>query len=213
MYSGRIGEAVFLAALYASTRNPRYCDTALAAAQPLRDRLRDSAYRGVLADEIGIGVGGLGSVVYALVLMADFLEQPQLLRDAERGTEAITSQHIDQDQAHDVVLGAAGALLGLLALYNATGAASVMAQAEHCAEHLLHCRVPDPETGLRAWSTIRPVLSAGFAHGGSGVAHALLRLHARNGDSILVDVALEAFEFERSLFRADILDWPESRHQ
>jgi lantibiotic modifying enzyme len=48
----------------------------------------------------------------------------------------------------------------------------------------------------------------GYAHGASGIAHALLELFAVTGDARLRDVALEAFRYERSLFSAALGNWP-----
>jgi lantibiotic modifying enzyme len=144
-----------------------------------------------------------------LVRAADFLGSSELLESAERLAEAFTPELTATDQRFDVIWGSAGALLGLLALDGA-GGAGALRRAEECAAHLLAHRTADPESGLRAWSTLRAVPSSGFAHGACGIAHALLRLYRRTGATELYDAALEAFAFERTLYREDLLNWRDS---
>jgi lantibiotic modifying enzyme len=88
---------------------------------------------------------------------------------------------------------------------------AALPRARRCARHLLESRSVDPTSGFRAWRTLRSVPSSGFAHGASGFAHALLKVHERTGEEELLDAALEAFAFERTLFREDLGNWEDSR--
>jgi hypothetical protein len=71
-----------------------------------------------MARLIGIGGGtGIGSIVYGLVRAAKLLDEPALLSDASRIARLIDTEQIATDRHHDVLQGAAGAILGLLALH------------------------------------------------------------------------------------------------
>src|SRR5207248_7518088 len=112
----------------------------LGAVQPLRCDLRDDSWR--LAKAIGIGGGsGLGSVVYALVRIGRWLGEATLIDDARRAAALITSERISADESLDVLSGSAGAMLGLLALHEATADERVLEQARACGRHLLEHRV------------------------------------------------------------------------
>ncbi|MBV9772752.1 MAG: type 2 lantipeptide synthetase LanM, partial [Gemmatimonadetes bacterium] len=107
----------------------------------------------------------------------------------------------------------AGTLQGLLTLAEEGGGGDAVERAGWCAEHLLRMRREDPESGLRAWATSSPVPETGFAHGSSGIAHALLELYRRTEDARLYEAAMEAFAFERSVYREDLREWPDRRDQ
>jgi lantibiotic modifying enzyme len=208
IFNGRIGEALFLASLYSITRDDEYATHALAAIKPLRVGLARDEYAHALAKEIGLGLTGVGAIVYALVRIASLLDQPDLLISARRAAAAITHDSLRRDYRFEVFWGAAGALLGLLALVDHDGD-HVLERAEWCAAHLMRSRSIDSGTGYRAWDTNegRPV--TGFAHGSSGIAHALLQLHKRSGRPDLYAAAMEAFAFERGVYDPTIGDWPD----
>lgn len=209
-FNGRCGEALLLAALFAATGDERYREAASRALLGLRRGLERTDYRDLLSRRLVLGLGGLGGLVYALVRCGETLDMPELLRRAELLATVVTPERIAQDRSFDIVWGAAGALLGLLALAR-TGSSSALDAAGVCASHLLEHRDVDPESGLRAWSTLRSVPSASFAHGASGIAHALLALHRETGDEAGYDAAIEAFAFERTLYRPQAANWIDSR--
>jgi lantibiotic modifying enzyme len=173
----------------------------------------DAELRARLLDQVGYGLTGVGSQVFALVRMSQFLNRPELLDDATALAEVLTPERVARDRRLDVFWGAAGAALGLLSLYDHTGSPAALERAVACGDHLLARRGTDPETGLRAWATSEPALSTGFAHGSSGIAHALLRLHQASDEPRFYDAAIEAFAWERTLFREDVGDWPDTREQ
>jgi type 2 lantibiotic biosynthesis protein LanM len=214
LYDGRGGVALFLAALHAVTGEMRHRDLALRALEPLRRRLREpdpeSRRRDARLTGIG-GAGGLGSLVYALAATGRLLADRTLLDDATALAGWITSDLVAADERLDVIGGAAGAALGLLALHAATGEAAVLATAAECGRHLLNRRVSH-EGAPAAWRTLgeeRPL--TGFSHGAAGIAYALLRLHAATGDEACRAAALEAIAYERGVFSAEQANWPDFR--
>jgi lantibiotic modifying enzyme len=209
-FNGRCGEALLFAALHAATGDPAFEEASLRTLLSLRRGLPDERYRSDLADRVVFGLAGVGGILYTLVRAAGFLGRPELLESAEHLAGVVTEERIAADGQFDIIWGSAGALLGLLALADA-GSAGALHRAERCAEHLLTRRAVDPESGLRAWNTLRGVPSSGFAHGASGIAHALLQVYRRTEAAPFYEAALEAFAFERTLYREEILNWMDSR--
>ena len=112
LYNGSAGIAVFLAAHAAATRHQPSRELALAALAQLRKNLTS---RNVprLARALGIGAAtGLGSIVYALAVMAKCLDDRDLLADAEMAATLVTDELIAADKQLDVMGGSAGAILG-----------------------------------------------------------------------------------------------------
>ena len=206
LFNGRIGEALFLSALATSTRESRFADAALRIVEPLRVRLRSASEVTGLAAQIGLGISGIGSILYALVRMASFLDLPSLRADAAGAAESVSMDAVRAYPQFDIYWGAPGLIMGFLALMDSgVGVGGDLAVA--CANHLLQVRVHNSSSKLRVWPTTEGLPTAGFAHGQSGVAHSLLELHHRTPRTDYYNAAMEAFEFERSAFREDIGDW------
>jgi len=192
--NGISGIAFFLAALAQQTGMTDYGRVASAVIRPLKRLLREEGER--LAREMGLGAGlGLGSVVYALTRISKFLNEPAMLADAHVAARLITSERIANDHLPDVFVGVAGALLGLVTLYETAPTQEVLDRAVACGEHLLRIRTAD-RTHPRAWRTIGGVQTTGFAHGAAGIIYALSRLYAVTGDTALLDAAREGLLYE-----------------
>jgi lantibiotic modifying enzyme len=135
-----------------------------------------------------------------------WLDAPDLHDAVRQMARMVTPDKIAQDDRLDVLSGSAGALLGLLALYAATGEKDVIDRAVCCGEHLLACRVVGPN-GHRAWPTLRGKLVAGMGHGAAGIAYALLRLVGVTGRKDFLDAAIEGFAFEQDAFSDEMQNW------
>jgi type 2 lantibiotic biosynthesis protein LanM len=163
------------------------------------------------ARDLGIGgAAGLGSVIYALTRMSQWLDAPALLEDARRAANLITAEHIAGDTALDIIAGAAGTILGLLALYAVTADEVVLDKAITCGRHLVQART-ESKTGWRAWPSMDTTLLTGFSHGAAGIAYALLRLYAVTGDGDLSAAAQEGIAYEDSVFVPEAGNWPDLR--
>jgi lantibiotic modifying enzyme len=145
--------------------------------------------------------------VYGLSLASHFLEDGRYLELAFRVARNLSPERIARDDRFDVVGGAAGALLSLLALYREREEPWVLDRAIACAQHLLTRRTR-PGRALAAWRIPEGVCLAGFAHGASGIAHALLELYRFTGQRELLEVVAAAFRYERSLFSRRHRNWP-----
>ncbi|BAY28958.1 lanthionine synthetase C family protein [Nostoc carneum NIES-2107] len=212
LYEGRSGVALFLAALAQVTGDSRSRELALRSLQPLRQQIQslDLESRQRMARFVGIGgATGLGSMIYALVKISQFLGEDALLQDAEELASWITPQLIAGDKKLDVIAGSAGAILGLLSLYRATGNENILLNAIACGQHLINNRYSEAGT-TRAWQTLGKIPLAGFSHGAAGIAYALLQLYKFTQDSAYLAAAKEGIDYERTLFCASKGNWPVS---
>jgi type 2 lantibiotic biosynthesis protein LanM len=213
LYDGRPGVALFLAALARVSGEDRYRDLTLAAVAPLRALASGDRPRQVVS---GIGAAsGVGSWLYALTQVGCFLGVGELLDEARRLVDWIDDRQLAKDRQNDVISGAAGAILGLLAYAEqASGRRdreAAITRARACGEHLLAGR-ERASSGHRVWripSAQRPL--AGFSHGAAGIAYALLRLAAATGGEPFAAAAHEAIAYEGTLYSPVEGNWPDLR--
>lgn len=214
LYDGRCGVALFFAALYAVTGSTRFKDVVERTLSILKELLDSPAStrtrRWVKNMGIG-GVGGLGSVVYALVKIAQLIGDSVILDHAVRAAALLREEDIDSDEHYDLINGSAGTLLALLSLHGTTGEQQALDLAGRCGRHLINRRVSVGAgvAGWRAASSVRPL--TGFSHGAAGIAYALLKLYNATGEQACCDVAGEAIAYERSTFSAERMNWPDFR--
>lgn len=109
-----------------------------------------------------------------------------------------------------MISGAAGAILGLLALHAWTGNDEPLERAVACGRHLLARRV-ETSTGARAWSIRGRTPLTGFSHGAAGIGYALVRLHGATGEADFLSAAREGFAYEAKLFDEEQGNWPDLR--
>ncbi len=213
LYNGTSGVALFLAALARLTDEILYRDCALAAIKPLAEYVRKSASFPIEERFDGMDIGGasgLGSCLYALTHIGQLLDMPDFLQIATQLALLITPERVQADRNFDVMSGAAGALLSLLALYKVTADEELLQRAILCGRHLLEQRV-ETQTGPRAWSNSDGIALSGFIHGVAGVAYALLQLFAVTHQREFLDAACEGIDYERSIFIPEERDWPDLR--
>ena len=212
LYNGVSGIAVFLAAHAAVTGCAQSGELALASVAQLRKQLNGgNASR--MARSWGIGGGtGLGSVVYALAVMADSLHDDGLLADAHRAAALVTDELIGADTQFDALGGSAGAILGLLRLHRDSPSDDVLARATRCGEHLLSTPRVGPY-GRRTWGGqgIRRQGINGMSHGAAGYAYALASLAAATGREEFAEAATECVAFENSSYDPRRQTWPDLR--
>ena len=210
LYEGITGPALFLGALAAETGRDDYRGLAGMALFSLRQGLREAPDK--IAAELGVGAGmGLGSIVYALTRLATSLDQPELRDDARRAAALLTPGRIAADRRFDLLFGAAGALLVLLASPDLEPEADWRARIAACGDHLLKHRAA-AANGLRAWPTgDGGALLTGFSHGAAGIAYALARAAAVTGREDFLAAAREAVRYENSQFSVEQANWLDHR--
>ena len=206
LYEGASGIGLFFAAAHRVTERPELRSAAIASVLPVVLDLE----HGDTMFHLGIGgLSGIGSIVYGLSSMSQLLDEPRLLHAARRAAALISRERIDMDAANDVTLGAAGAALGLLALYTIDADQAALKRAEYCGAKLV--------ANLRSNSGRRSIPTAGgqdltgFSHGAAGMAYALVRLHAMTSQPDLLEAARALVNFERGTFSEEHGDWPDLR--
>jgi type 2 lantibiotic biosynthesis protein LanM len=208
LYDGGAGVALFFAALERVT-GAGYRDLALGALQPFRRELRQYGKRAARHSSIGAATG-IASMVYALVGACRFLDDPDLLADAHAAAQLITADRIANDHSLDVIHGSAGAILGLLSLFEADADRDALERALQAGEHLLKSRKESP-AGPRAWPTIDAKLMTGFSHGAAGIAYALSQLYRASGENAFVEASAEGISYEDAVFVREKGNWPDFR--
>lgn len=213
LYGGTSGIALFLAALAWLTGERTYRASALTVVQPLGEQVRKVAKLPFEERFSGMGIGGaggLGSCVYALTRIGQWLEVPELIQTATQLALLITPERIQEDKILDVIGGAAGAVLSLLTLYQVTADKQMLLRAMLCGRHLLEQRV-ETQGEARAWRNSDEIVLTGFSHGAAGVAYALLQLFAETQQQAFFDAACEGINYERSVFVPEVGNWPDLR--
>lgn len=167
-------------------------------------------------DTVG-GFTGYASQVWTWLTLHDLLRRPPLLEHAIASAQALEQRGFDDDGHFDIIDGAAGAIVPLLGLAEATGDPRWTALAVRAAQRLEATAIID-ERGARWPTTGSAQPSNGFSHGATGIAWALARLVlAGAGDapqrarwSALSDAA---FAFQESCYDETLGNWIDSREQ
>lgn len=212
LYNGAPGISVFLAAHAKVTGSERSSALAIEGIAQLRQLLRDGGAARVMRS-VGVGgASGLGSMVYALVVVAQLLGRGDILLDAHEASALLSREVVGVDRTLDVLGGSAGAVLSLLRLHRMSGDAAALQHASACGEHLLG--TPRAGTGApRSWAGLgtggRPL--NGMAHGAAGFAYALAALAKATGRDEFAQAAFECVAFENSTFDEARADWPDLR--
>lgn len=209
LYDGLAGVALFFAALEHVSGSGRR--VASAALLPLRRYVAKADTGRMIEEGYSLGAAtGIGSFIYVLSRCAFFLQDAALLRDARAAVDRVTPEWVAADDAYDVTSGAAGAILGLLALHEATGDAVALERAALCGDHLLERR--EPTRCGAAWRSANGRFMTGMSHGAAGIALALLRLSGASGARRFQSGAEEAIAYEDSVYDDTEGNWPDFRH-
>ncbi len=208
LYGGTSGIALFLAAAWAQTRDPRFRRRAEEGIEFALRRLpsipKESA--------VSLYSGAVG-IAYAAARIGQLLERADLL-DRARGILMSPPVTAADGVLLDVVAGAAGAAPALLLLSDWLGAPRIAERA-----HELGRRIVSGATrGEQGWSwgeratgfeTARHL--TGFAHGAAGMGWALLELYRHSGEAEFLVGAGEAFRYEDAWFQPALDNWPDFR--
>jgi lantibiotic modifying enzyme len=211
MYDGKAGIGWFLAHVA-----PFDASGAIAAAADaaLRAALSE-AHENLEPETCSLMTGALGTALTAWdagACLADSdSRRPTLQQAASALAEAAAAQIMfAPPAAYDLIAGAAGMLVGLLALYQRTAISSLLAAVHTLGDSLLASAHKDWWGASWTSSPGVPAL-CGLAHGNAGVGWALAELAWIAGERRYLDVAYEAFRYERSWYAPDRCAWPDLR--
>ena len=202
LYSGSSGIAMFLAAHYQYSQDRQHLraiEGAVNQALSLQDQLISQKRYGVY-----FGVSGLA---LAYLRIGRCLHREELVK------RAMSLLRLTKDMPHDLsmldlITGSAGLILVLLSFAREFGSSEFVEMAIAHGEYLLQqaCR---SERGI-SWQTFvnaKHQNLTGYAHGVSGIALALLELHAETGDDRFHNTAREALRYESSWFSEKQRNW------
>jgi type 2 lantibiotic biosynthesis protein LanM len=204
LYDGTVGVALFFAGLYRVTGRAQWADFCRETLEPVRQ----SVARGDPATwtASGIGVGdGVGSMVYGLSLIGSWLGDRRVLDDASQLASTLAAR-IDHDTSDDVLSGAAGGVLALLALNRVCPDPTLLDWADACAARLVARQVAVGEGST--WPAADGRRLVGFAHGAAGIAYALDRLFHESGTASVGKAAASGFRFVHGQYLPRQGDWP-----
>ncbi|MFQ6396083.1 type 2 lanthipeptide synthetase LanM family protein [Nocardia sp. KC 131] len=212
LYAGGLGIALFLAHYAEISGETAHRDRARRAVTSALRQIE----RGQLAHGGGeLGLLGLGGAVYALSELGTLWADDGLI-SAARELAATMSPLIDRDEEFAVMDGTAGALLGVGALARTGRGNGISDVVRRAADRLLAAQ--GATSGHAAWlprgmqelGLIRQPL-AGYGHGASGIASALVRATEVLGDERYIEAALRAVDYERELFDVQRNNWRDIR--
>ena len=202
IYSGSAGVALFLAELHALTGEPVYAKTARAAAVHA-----DGAAGALRAHGLHTGRPG---VVYALAKIGALFAEDRWLRCALSHAR-ISDEGQDEPLDADIVMGAAGSILALLALFSVVRERPLLERAADLGRQLVACARQEPFGW--SWDVPVPVRRnlTGFAHGAAGITSALLELYLATGNEELRFAARQGQLYERHFWDRTTHRWPDLR--
>ena len=209
LYAGLPGIALFLGFLGEIAQDPAATGLARAALSTLLLQLETWSGDGKGPAAIG-AFQGWGGTVWTLAHLGHLWQDREILAAGERIVENFPAL-VTEDQDLDLIGGSAGAILGLLALHQASGSSGsgpgsgrALEVAIQCGERLLGLAEPwGPGLGWRTrMASDRPL--AGISHGVGGIALALTQLGAVTGEQRFLDAGLAGFAGEREQFWTDL---------
>lgn len=205
LYSGQLGIALYFAAMYEVFRSESYRRAVYEAVEYLLEADAEE-----LIEDAGLGGGsGFGSLVYGLAVLSELTGEQRYRNRAHRLVQALTEEAIKADDGYDVLLGASGAVAGLLGLYERTGEEATLEKAVECGEHLLANRYE--KWGYRVWDTHWSdnvqSFSTGMGHGAAGIGYSLYRLYAHTQQETFREAADDAIQFENVFYSEREANW------
>lgn len=208
LYSGTPGIILFLAYLGTISEESEYTKLARAACQSVQ-RYMEQAKDLSLPMPIG-AFEGWGSILYLYAHLGAIWHEPAWWQQADELVESLAGK-IEQDDAFDILAGAAGCIHSLLALYHLHPSPQTLQVAIRCGDHLL-ARAETMPQGI-GWKTPlnkeQPL--TGLSHGAAGIALSLLMLAHVSDEHRFRQAAIAAIAYERSVFSPQEQNWPDLR--
>jgi class II lanthipeptide synthase len=206
LYEGTAGVGVFLAQLGAATGERSFRRTAVGALRHALARAPSLSLR----QRDGLHAGYLG-IAWAAARAGALLGEEELHAGASaRLTDA--RRPSGGDRSPDLVTGAAGSIVALLALAEALGDPKLVEEALTTGDELLACAT----VRRHGWSWAIPGHRyphhlCGASHGAAGIGGALVELYDVTGEERFRAGAMGAFAYERSWLDAGSGTWPDLR--
>jgi type 2 lantibiotic biosynthesis protein LanM len=214
LYAGAPGIALFLGQLGAILNATRFTELARAALGTSLLEL-EQLTSGSTSRRLPIGISsGLVGPIYALAHLGSLWNDTTLLDRAD-SLAASLDPHLDDAAELDIIEGAAGCALAMLALDSIRTSTSARAVLRRTTELLVQSAIEiDGGVAWRSKGQAGAPLG-GFSHGASGIAFALRRIAQHHDSRDAADqvnaLARRALVYERSLFDASRRSWRDLR--
>ncbi|MER6473807.1 type 2 lanthipeptide synthetase LanM family protein [Streptomyces collinus] len=158
---------------------------------------------------------GAASQVWTWLALHRVLGEDRLLERAAGRAVLLEGPLVDDDVEVDLLNGAAGGIVPLLGLAEATGRDRWLAAAAHIGRRLAGLATVDA-SGARWTTRLNPEGIGGFAHGATGIGWALARLALSEAGSgserrDWSRLAERAFAYQESLWRPEAGNWQDVR--
>jgi lantibiotic modifying enzyme len=206
LYEGTAGVALFLAHLWAATRDQVIRRTlegavnrTLAGLEAVAPELQTSFYYGA------------AGIAYCCIETGEAAEADGLVRKGVDLLRQIAGRD-PEERFTDICNGAAGTIQAMLRAASHDEAELLVPAAERLGDLLLRTAHRSDEGW--SWDTAQTAGQRhllGYANGSAGIGCALAELSAATGESRFGQAALEAFRYERAHFDARNLNWPDFR--
>jgi lantibiotic modifying enzyme len=209
LYGGSAGIGWFLGHAAAYTGDPALARVAVAACQHAL-----AGGHAQLQQQLSLHAGAMG-VALAVVEVAERLDHAEL-RDQGLTLARCAASHVTHDPHQlglDLIGGAAGVVIGLLALERRSADGVLRAATRGLCQRL--AREARREWWGSSWQELtapddEPAL-CGLGHGMSGIGWALAEAAWAGIDPEFLDLAQEAFRYERGWYSAERCAWPDLR--
>lgn len=203
LYDGTSGIALFLSHLSAVTGDAEARRTALGA---IRQALTVKEDRRPASPSVYTGMLG---VALAAAETGRVLGEDGLIEDAARLVPLVVET---PSVEFDLLLGEAGAIVGLLALHHALGDRRCLDRAFDLGHGLVRRgRRRGPRLSWASPTVRGQAHLTGLSHGAAGAAVALIELAGMTGDSSFRDATTAAFAYEQHVFDPEEQNWPDYR--
>lgn len=186
--SGSAGRAVFLAELYAATKDAAFREAAR----------REMSASMAAADTAEMGFGlynGLAGIAFAAAAVGEVLADDEMIGRAKALYHQIASSEESWGTVHDVLTGRAGIGLSLLFARRVYGEDEFLSAAARAGDTLLAAA----DTAEGGWFWVRgketPFDLPNFSHGTAGVGYFMARLSAETGEPRFHQAARKASDY------------------
>ena len=205
LYNGVAGIALFFLELSRHVPDQRYAHAATAGMRWVAQYCRQAqpASYGFISGRVG--------VAYAMARVAAVTQDASLLDQALHLVRPMASGLRSPALAADVLSGTAGIVLGLLHLYDASGAPWLMELIDLGIQRLLQqaCVSPHGVYWDRSPQFIRGL--CGFSHGAAGIGWVLLAVGQYMHNAAFSWLAEQAFAYESTYYNTAQQNWPDFR--
>jgi hypothetical protein len=206
LYAGTSGIAIFLADLYRATGDRQIRQVANGAIGHALFRVES----GALMSRMGL-YDGVAGIAVAAARVGYACNMPGLVQRSIPLFEQVAAR-CGQGSEFDLISGAAGQIVALLAASREFGGDKWLASASIAGDQLLQCAKRSRHgTSWRTTNSSKECDLTGLSHGTAGIAYALLSLYASGGDSRYRQTAEEAIDYERHWFDSEAGNWPDLR--